>query len=64
MPGTIELIVSPEGETNITVKGVKGSACHALTAGLERNLGASIDRADTAEFYEEPHKVEVDQHRG
>jgi len=48
----IEIIVSPKGETTMSVRGAKGATCRQLTAGLEQRIGTVLDTAATAEFYE------------
>ena len=53
MAQTIEMVVSPTGETKITVSGVKGSSCKALTKGLENLLGPVLSRQETADMYEQ-----------
>jgi hypothetical protein len=54
--------VSPTGETEISVKGVKGKSCKALTKNLEEALGGVSKTTETREFHEsEQTRV---QHRG
>jgi hypothetical protein len=48
---TIEVIVSPTGETRIQTKGFAGSSCRAATAALEHALGVRQAERLTAEFY-------------
>jgi hypothetical protein len=49
---TIELIVSPQGETRIETKGFAGASCQAASRFLEQALGARADEQLTAEFYQ------------
>ena len=51
----IEVIISPEGEVTITVKGIKGGGCLEESKFLEEALGGPSELRDqqrTAEFYE------------
>jgi hypothetical protein len=51
----LEIIVeiTPEGETQQTVKGLKGKQCltHPVVQGLDKVLGKRKTRAHTSEFY-------------
>ena len=49
---TIQVVISPDGEVQLKVKGAKGGTCKALTEGLENSLGTPSKRTLTAEFYE------------
>ena len=60
----IEMIVSPKGETEITVKGAKGARCRELTRKLEAGLGETVGSVDTAEAYEDPEQIRIHQGRG
>jgi Protein of unknown function (DUF2997) len=50
----IEVImdIAPDGKVKTTVKGVKGSACKALTKDYEQGLGKIISDSTTSEFHE------------
>lgn len=48
----IEIIVTPDGEVRVTVKGVKGKSCVDFTKWLEEGLGDVAERKLTSEFYE------------
>ena len=48
---TIEIIVSPQGNTKITTKGFAGRKCQDATRELERALGAKTSDRKTIEFY-------------
>jgi hypothetical protein len=52
MPRTIEVIVSPTGETRIQTRGYAGSDCLQASKFLEQGLGVTTADAKTAEFYE------------
>lgn len=46
----IEVVIAPDGTTNIEVRGVSGAGCLDLTADLEKALGGEVvDRTMTAE---------------
>lgn len=44
--------ISPSGETKVSVKGVKGKSCKALTADFERGLGKVTHDVPTKEMHE------------
>ena len=48
---TIEITVSPTGETKIETKGFSGSECVNATRELERALGMTSKNQRKAEFY-------------
>jgi hypothetical protein len=64
MPRRPEIIVtvSPEAETEVTVNGVKGAGCKALTEALEKELGAVVSDQPTSEMHEREVRIHV-QHR-
>ena len=49
---TIEVIVSPKGETRITARGYAGPACKDATRAMEQALGAVESDRPTAEMHE------------
>jgi len=49
---TIEIIVSPKGETTVTTKGFTGSTCRDASKFVERALGQRTDERLTAEFHQ------------
>jgi len=49
---TIEIIVSPKGESVIQTKGFTGSSCREATKALEQALGAVQADKVTAEMYQ------------
>ena len=57
------MIVSPTGETEISVTGAKGATCRQLTADLEANLGPAMSSVDTADAYEKAEEIKIDQNR-
>ena len=48
---TIEITVTPNGQTQVETKGFEGSSCRQASEFLERALGRSIDERLTSEFY-------------
>lgn len=52
MSEEIIIEISPEGETTVGVKGVKGTACRDLTRNLEKALGTVTEDKHTAEMTE------------
>ena len=52
MSRTIEIIVSPKGESTIQTKGFAGSACRDASKELELALGRRVGEQLTAEFHQ------------
>jgi hypothetical protein len=48
---TIEIIVSPQGETVVTTRGYVGSECREASKFLERTLGVQTKEQLTSEYY-------------
>jgi Protein of unknown function (DUF2997) len=48
---TIEIIVSPTGQTKIETKGFAGSSCRDASRFLEEALGVKTEDRPTVEFY-------------
>jgi hypothetical protein len=48
---TIEVIVSPNGQTKLETKGFAGSACRDASKFLEAALGPSTEERLTAEYH-------------
>lgn len=49
---TIEIIISPSGESRVETKGFAGSACRDASRFLELALGKTTSESLTAEFHE------------
>ena len=49
---TIEIIVSPNGQTQVETKGFTGSECRDASRFIEEALGERIDESLTAEFHQ------------
>jgi hypothetical protein len=52
MARTIEVIVSPKGETTVQTKGYIGSDCQQASKWLEQALGIVAAETKTAEYYQ------------
>ena len=52
MMKTIEVIISPTGETKIETRGFVGSSCQQASQFLEQALGIKVSEMPTAEFYQ------------
>ena len=55
---TIEIIVSPNGQTDVQTKGFTGGECREASRFVEEALGQKIEETLTAEF----HQVVPEQH--
>ena len=49
---TIEILVSPKGETTVTTKGFSGSVLPEASKFVEQALGQRLDERLTAEFHQ------------
>ena len=49
---TIEIIVSPSGESTVATKGFSGSGCQQASRFLEEALGNRVQERLTGEFYQ------------
>lgn len=61
---TIEVIVSPQGETTVQTKGFSGSDCQDASRSLEKTLGSQLSERLTEEFYQQPTVPESLPQRG
>jgi hypothetical protein len=53
MPRTIEVTVSPRGETSVQTRGYTGRDCLAASRFLEQALGVVATDIKTAEFHQD-----------
>lgn len=51
MSQTIEVTISPQGETRIETRGFTGAACREATRAVEAALGIRTSEQLTSEFY-------------
>jgi len=61
---TIEIIISPQGESKIETRGYTGSTCRQASQFLEEALGAQVSEKLTVEFYQQQATSEPVQQRG
>ena len=54
MSKTIEIIISPKGETTVTTKGFQGSSCKEASRFLEEALGDRTQEKLTSEYHADP----------
>ena len=48
----IEIVIDPQGNPTVTVKGVAGASCFELAKGIEEAMGQVKSSRVTEEFYE------------
>ena len=63
MTKTIEITVSPTGETQIETKGFSGSECRDASRFIEKALGQQTSEQMTAEYYS-THSQQQQQREG
>lgn len=51
MSKTIQITISPKGETKIETQGFTGSSCQDATRALETALGSKTSDTMTSEYY-------------
>ena len=61
MNKTIEIIVTPKGETTITTKGFVGGECREASKFLEEALGQRSSEQLTAEFHQSQETNQTNQ---
>jgi len=52
MSRTIEIIISPRGESRVETKGFVGGDCRQASRFLESTLGKTVSETLTAEFHD------------
>jgi hypothetical protein len=60
MAKTIQVIVSPKGETKIETTGFTGSSCQDATRELERALGGTVSENLTGEYYAASNEQQIE----
>jgi hypothetical protein len=50
---SIEVLVDAEGVTKVTVNGVAGSGCDALTSAIEKSIGNVASDTKTGDYYKQ-----------
>jgi hypothetical protein len=58
---TIEIIVSPQGETRVETKGFVGSSCRQASNFVEQALGVRTGEQLTGEFYQQIHQQQTQE---
>ena len=58
---TIEIIVSPTGQTDVQTKGFSGGECREASKSLEEALGQCVSETLTAEFHQADQQQQVVQ---
>ena len=58
---TIEIIVSPTGQTDVQTKGFSGGECREASRFVEEALGQRISETLTAEFHQSVQQQQVIQ---
>lgn len=53
MSKSIEIVVSPTGETRVETKGFTGAECRQASAFIEKALGSRVSERQTAEFHQQ-----------
>ena len=49
---TIEIIISPQGQSTVQTKGFTGSSCRDASKFIEQALGEKVTETLTSEFYQ------------
>ena len=56
---SIEIIVSPTGQSQVQTRGFAGANCRTGSQFIERALGVATDEQCTPEFYQTPVSAET-----
>ena len=60
MSKTIQVVVSPKGETKIETFGFTGSSCQDASRALEQALGAKAEETLTGEYYAASNEQQIE----
>jgi len=60
---TIEIVVSPNGQTQVQTKGFVGSECRQASQFIEQALGQRTSEQLTAEFHQQASQQQPNQQR-
>ncbi len=63
MNRTIEIVVTPEGQTTVQTHGFSGSSCRNTSRFIERALGQQTAERLTAEFHQDQSAEQTQQQR-
>ena len=64
MSQTIEIIVAPNGQSQVQTKGFTGSSCRQASGFIEQALGQQTSEQLTAEFYQQLSQPQTHQLKG
>ena len=64
MSPTIEIIVAPNGRSQVQTKGFTGSSCRLASGFIEQALGQRTSEQRTAEFYQQVSQPQSHQLKG
>ena len=64
MSRTIEIIVTPNGQSQVQTKGFTGSSCRQASQFIEQALGQRTSEQLTAEFYQQVSPQQANQLKG
>jgi hypothetical protein len=60
---TIEIVVTPNGQTRVETKGFSGAECQQASQIIERALGKRTGEQLTTEFHQQVASDQVQRHR-
>ena len=63
MSKTIEIVVTPTGQTQVQTKGFVGSECRQASQFIEQALGKQTQEELTAEFHQQARQEQSNQQR-
>jgi hypothetical protein len=64
MSRTIEIIVAPNGQSQVQTKGFTGSSCRQASQFIEKALGQRTSEQLTADFYQQVSPQQANQLKG
>ena len=64
MSPTIEIIVAPNGQSQVQTKGFTGSSCRLASGFIEQALGQRTSEQMTAEYYQQASQSQTHHLKG
>ena len=64
MNPTIEIIVAPNGQSQVQTKGFTGSSCRLVSGFIEQALGQRTSEQMTAEYYQQASQSQTHHLKG
>jgi hypothetical protein len=58
---TIEIVVAPDGSTQVSTQGFAGAECQQASEFLKRSLGQTLAEHRTADYYRQPNTEQQTQ---